>query len=126
MVAAATSGSYKKRAMDKTGLYPVLLKEIEAKLAKLRGQKKWDQSSKEYKDYVVKVARERYKGTAANWSKWEELLRNHSEALWSEGCPAPEIRGVVAEIKLKPNAKPVARRPYRLSEFDEARLECRL
>ena len=35
-------------------------------------------------------------------------------------------RGFVAEIELKPDAKPVARRPYRLSDFDEARLECRL
>ena len=27
---------------------------------------------------------------------------------------------------MKPDARPVVRRPYRLSEFDEARLECRL
>ena len=54
------------------------------------------------------------------------MLSNCSQALWDDGCPPPRVKNFLADISLRPDAKPIARRPYRLSDFDAARLECRL
>ena len=122
------TGSYKKRkaAVDRLALFPKLITEIDAQRAAMQAKKCWDQNSAEWRAHVKKVARSNFGGTDAEWATFAAVvLEPYADRFWEAGCDAPHIKNFQADIVPKPGAKPSARRPFKLSQYDDARLEWR-
>ena len=78
-------------------------------------------------EHVKEVAKERFGGTEEQWQTWcAKVLEPYADRFWDAGCPAPVIKNFEGDIVPKSDAQPSARRPFRLSEYDEARLDQRL
>ena len=94
---------------------------------KAESQQTWEQEFKEYQEHCVEVTKKTFGGTAEQWEVWKsKVIRPFADRLWDQGCLAPVIKDFVASIKTKPGAKPSARRPFRLSDYNESPLEWRL
>ena len=121
--------SYKKRRahVEKLALFPKLVKQIEDQREKMKTQQRWDQTSESWKAHVVEVSRPNFGGTDAQWEIWcSRILRPYADRFWDTGCAAPVIQGFEGDIVPKEGAVPSARRPFKLSAYDEARLEQRV
>ena len=121
--------NYQKRraAQERLTMFPKLVEIIEANKKRMLEQKKWDQSSPEWKEHVKEIAKTKFGGTEEQWKVWcAEILEPFADRFWDVGCAAPVIQGFEGDIVPKPGCQPSARRPFRLSEYDEARLEQRL
>ena len=65
-------------------------------------------------------------GTEEEWKAFAaRVLDQYADRFWDAGCPAPQIKNFKADIVPKEGSRPSVRRPFRLSEYDEARLEYR-
>ena len=103
-----------------------MAEEIAKRKQVMAEQAKWDQNSPAWKQHVVKVARENFGGTEDQFEELKErILIPYADRFWDVGCPAPQIRNFEASVKVREGAIPRARRPFRLSAYDGARLEYR-
>lgn len=93
----------------------------------MKDQCKWDQNSEEWKQREEELAKPLFGGTEEQWKVWvKEIIRPFADRFWEPGCPAPQIKNFKADIKMKPDGKPVVKRPYKLSPFDETWLAYRI
>ena len=53
----------------------------------------------------------------------ERILVPFATCFWIAGCPAPQGEGFVAKIHLKPDAVGKCQQPFKLSAYDQCRLE---
>ena len=123
---AKVGNSYKKRlkVSNRVAMFPKLLEEIERSRAEMAKRKRWDKSTKEWQDHVCEAAKKNFGGTEDQWRIWcKEVLIPYADRFWEPGCDAPQIKNFKADVVPKPGARPSARRPFRLNEYDEARLE---
>ena len=51
------------------------------------------------------------------------ILRCFSVCFWIQGCNAPQVEGFIANIKLKPDAVGKCQQPFKLSAYDQYRVE---
>ena len=51
------------------------------------------------------------------------ILRCFSTCFWIQGCSAPQVEGFTANIKLKPDAVGKCQQPFKLSAYDQYRVE---
>ena len=120
--------SYKKRnaKLERLAMFPKLLEEIKKQRASMAEKKVWDQATAEWKDHLRRTAKLQFGGTEEEWNAFAtQILDAYADRFWDAGCPAPEIKNFVADISLKEGSRPSARRPFKLSEYDEARLDYR-
>ena len=54
---------------------------------------------------------------------FDTVIAGNFHCFWMDGCGPLTVRGHVIEFEFLPNAKPVARQPFPLSPYDEARAE---
>ena len=128
-IIAKVENSYNKRltVSNRVAMFPKLLEEIDRQRQDMASRKRWDKSTKEWKENVCEVARKNFGGTEEQWKIWcREILVPYADRFWEPGCDAPQIKDFKADIDPKTGARPSARRPFRLNEYDEARLEYRL
>ena len=115
--------SYKTRnsAAEKSKAFPAFLEEMERLKKKMETQRSWDHTSEQWREHVLQVAKKNFGGTPEQWEILKDrMLLPYADCFWDVGCPAPEIKNVVADVRLKPDACYSVRRPFPLSQFDEA------
>jgi len=119
--------SKKDRAAQQEALFPELQKEIAKGREELARGVIWeDQSSEAYKDEVVKQSGPLFAARLTQKQKsifTQRILRPFSAVLWLAGCRAPRVEGFTADIQLKPDAQARIQQPYKLSRYDQTRLE---
>ncbi|MDP7647258.1 MAG: hypothetical protein QGH82_04185, partial [Candidatus Woesearchaeota archaeon] len=123
------AAAYQQRSKkeDQARMMPSLIEAIKKAEKESQTTKRWDQNSEEYRELIRKEARANFGGTPEQFKELDaRILTPFSDRFWHEGCDAPKIKNFVAKIRPKPNVTPCMRRPYKLSDFDEARLEHRL
>ena len=108
-------------------MFPELEEAIKEGRSEMSAGITWkDQSSKAYQDECVKQT-EKLIGPKVTPSQRkglvERIIKPFSICLWMTGCFAPRIEGFTADINLKSDAQPMIKQPYKLSEFDQRRLE---
>ena len=70
------------------------------------------------------MSRPNFGGTDAQWKIGSlRILQPYADCFWDTGYAAPIIRGFEGDIVPKAGAVPSARPPFKLSAYDEARLE---
>ena len=121
--------NYKKigRKERQEELYPQLLKEIEQKRKDLlQGILYQDQDSQEYKTKLSEEGKKLIHEGLKPRQKMgiiNRILLTFSTCFWLPGCHAPRVEGFVAKIHPVPDAVGRCQQPFRLSEYDQARLE---
>ena len=128
-VIAKVGNSYKKRLKiaSQVEMFPKLLEEIQKQRDAMSARKRWDKRSEEWRAHIKEVAKPKFGGTEVEWKRWcSEILEPYADRLWDQGCDPPQIKNFKADVQPKEGARPSARRPFKLSEYDEARLQYRL
>ena len=84
-----------------------------------------NQESTEYKKHLTSVHEGLCHKDLLPQRKSSILRVLHKFALcfWAIGCKAPQVEGFVAKIHPKPDAVGKCQQPFRLSAYDQARLE---
>ena len=127
-VTEAFAAAYKtkwKRTRQQA-LFPELEKEIEKEKERRQGATIFDQRSPAYADHVTKISGPLLGASLspAQREKFETtILRPFAHCLWTHGCPTPRISNFQARIELKSDAVPRVQQPFRLSTYDQTRLE---
>ena len=122
-VIAASRYKTAAKVDEQARLFPALQAEI-AQRRKTLNEPKRDQKTAKYKQEIcekvkaLKLCPDQYYHTLC-----ENVLKPFSDRFWDDGCPAPSIKGFKAHIELKQGAEMKFRQPYRLSKFDETRLQ---
>ena len=84
-----------------------------------------NQTAESYKDELSKRAEKLYgpKLEEPYKRRFNKLIRACSMVFWIAGCNAPRVSGFTADIKTKPGYVGKVQQHFRLSEFDQRRLE---
>ena len=85
-----------------------------------------DQTSEAFKDEVVRKSEPLIDARVSPTQRKvliNRILRPFSMVFWLAGCNAPRVEGYTASLQLKSDAQPRIQQPYKLSAFDQKRLE---
>ena len=117
----------KDRAAKQEALFPVLEEEIKKGREALKsGIVCPDQTNKAFKDEVVRATEpliDKRLNATQRRTLVDRILRPFSMVFWMAGCHAPRVEGYEASLTLKTDPQPRIQQPYKLSAFDQKRLE---